>query len=91
MSNSAITFVPPRRFYDTATVAETHRRLLAEGHNISENALRGFIRQGILPAVKIGRKSLLYYPNVIKLLTEGNNHVTPDDDRPSYIPAKISV
>lgn len=91
MSHPAITLVPPRRYYDTATVAETHRRLLAEGHNISENALRGFIRQGILPAVKIGRKSLLYYPNVIKLLTEGNNHVSSDDERPSYIPAKISV
>ena len=54
-------------------------------------ALRGLIRQGVLPAVKIGRKSLLYYPNVIKLLTEGNNHVSSDDERPSYIPAKISV
>ena len=30
MSNPAITLVPPRRYYDTATVAETHRRLLAE-------------------------------------------------------------
>ena len=91
MYENTIQFIPQRRFYDTATVAETHRRLLAEGHNISENALRGFIRQGILPAVKIGRKSLLYYPNVVKLLTEGNNHVAPDDERPSYIPAKISV
>ena len=43
MSNPTITFVSPRRFYDTATVAETHRRLLAEGHNISENALRGLV------------------------------------------------
>lgn len=43
MSNPAITLVPPRRYYDTATVAETHRRLLAEGHNISENALRGLV------------------------------------------------
>ena len=31
MSHPAITLVPPRRYYDTATVAETHRRLLAEG------------------------------------------------------------
>ena len=91
MSNPAITLVPQRRFYDTATVAETHRRLLAEGHNISENALRGLIRQGILPAVKIGRKSLLYYPNVLKLLMEGTGSVSPDANRPSYIPAKISV
>lgn len=56
MAEHTIQFVSPRRFYDTATVAETHRRLLAEGHNISENALRGLIRQGILPAVKIGRQ-----------------------------------
>ena len=78
-------------YEDTRDLLLFNRRLLAEGHNISENALRGFIRQGILPAVKIGRKSLLYYPNVIKLLTEGNNHVSSDDERPSYIPAKISV
>ena len=43
MSHPAITLVPPRRYYDTATVAETHRRLLAEGHNISENALHGLV------------------------------------------------
>ena len=91
MSNPTITFIPQHRFYDTATVAETHRRLLAEGHNISENALRGFIRQDILPVVKIGRKLLLYYPNVLKLLMEGTGSVSPDEDRPSYIPAKISV
>ena len=91
MAEHTIQFVSPRRFYDTATVAETHRRLLAEGHNISENALRGLIRQGILPAVKIGRKSLLYYPNVLKLLMEGTGSVSPDEDRPSYIPARISV
>ena len=74
MYENTIQFIPQRRFYDTATVAETHRRLLAEGHNISENALRGLIRQGILPAVKIGTGS-----------------VSPDENRPSYIPAKISV
>lgn len=91
MSNPAITLVPPRRYYDTATIAETYRRLQADGHNISENMLRGLVRQGVLPAVKLGRKALLYYPNVIKLLTEGNNDVAADDIRPSYIPPKISV
>ena len=43
MAEHTIQFVSPRRFYDTATVAETHRRLLAEGHNISENALHGLV------------------------------------------------
>ena len=37
--SDTIQFIPQRRFYDTATVAETHRRLLAEGHNISEVAV----------------------------------------------------
>ena len=40
MSNPAIILVPPRRYYDAATIAETHRRLQADGHNISENMLR---------------------------------------------------
>lgn len=43
MAEHTIQFVSPRRFYDTATVAETHRRLPAEGHNISENALHGLV------------------------------------------------
>ena len=43
MSNPTITFIPPRRYYDTATIAETHRRLQADGHNISENALHGLV------------------------------------------------
>ena len=43
MPENTIQFIPQRRFYDTATVAETHRRLLAEGHNISENALHGLV------------------------------------------------
>ena len=69
--------VPQRRFCDTATVAATHRRLLAEGHNISENALRGLIRQGILPAVKLGRKTFAEYAEYVIDLKKhtGTKHV----------------
>ena len=65
--------VPQRRFYDTATVAETHRRLLAESHNISENALRGLI----LPAVKLGRKTFAEYAEYVIDLKKhtGTQHV----------------
>ena len=65
--------VPQRRFYDTATVAETHRRLLAESHNISENALRGLI----LPAVKLGRKTFAEYAEYVIDLKKhtGTKHV----------------
>ena len=65
--------VPQRRFCDTATVAETHRRLLAESHNISENALRGLI----LPAVKLGRKTFAEYAEYVIDLKKhtGTKHV----------------
>ena len=52
---SDITIIPTKQWYDTASISETHRRLLAEGHHVSENALRGWVRQGILPAARIGR------------------------------------
>ena len=80
-------------FYDTATVAETRRRLLAEGHHVSENALRGWVRQGILPAAHIGRKVLLYYPNVLQILKNGTleQGVPLVRDRPAHIPTRIAV
>ena len=73
MAEHTIQFVSPHRFYDTATVAETHRRLLAEGHNISENALRGLI----LPAVKLGRKTFAEYAEYVIDLKKhtGTKHV----------------
>ena len=65
--------VPQRRFCDTATVAEPHRRLLAGSYNISENALRGLI----LPAVKIGRKTFAEYAEYVIDLKKhtGTKHV----------------
>lgn len=50
---SDIAIIPTKHWYDTASISETHRRLLAEGHRVSENALRGWVRQGILPAARI--------------------------------------
>ncbi len=61
-------------FFDTASISETHRRLLAEEHHVSESALRGWVRQGILPAARIGRTCLLFYPNVLKLSTKALVH-----------------
>lgn len=79
-------------FFDTASIAETHRRLLAEGHHVSESALRGWVRQGILPAARIGRTCLLYYPNVLKLLHEGTGaSPTMAEQRPAHLPPRISI
>lgn len=79
-------------WFDTASIAETHRRLLAEGHHVSESALRGWVRQGILPAARIGRTCLLYYPNVIKLLHEGTGAPPAmAEQRPAHLPPRISI
>lgn len=59
---------------------------------MSENALRGWVRQGILPAARIGRTCLIYYPNVLKLLHEGTG-MPPEasDKRPPHIPPRIAI
>ena len=44
---------------------------------VSLCTLRGWVRQGILPAAYAGHKVLLYYPNVIKVLQEGTE--PPED------------
>lgn len=86
------TTISTQQFYDTATVAETHRRLLAEGHHVSQNALRSWVRQGILPAARIGRTCLIFYPNVLKLLHEGTG-VSPQipEKRQTHIPPRITI
>ncbi len=57
--------------YTTGTIRQTVARLHREGMNITENSLRVWVRTGILPAAFCGKKAYIYYPNVIKLLTDG--------------------
>lgn len=57
--------------YNTGTIRQTHQRLQAEGMNISENTLRVWVRQGILPAAFSGKKAYLFYPNVIEVIKTG--------------------
>ena len=54
------------------TIYNTYLRLRAEGYYVSESALRGWVRNGTLPATHCGRKALLYYPTVIRFLQEGS-------------------
>ncbi len=57
--------------YNTGTIRQTVARLHREGMNVTENSLRVWVRTGVLPAAFCGRKAYIYYPNVLKLLTEG--------------------
>lgn len=53
---------------DVLSVRETVSRAKADGMNISEYALRQWIRNGEIPSRKAGQKILIYYPNVMRYL-----------------------
>lgn len=53
------------------TVRSIHARLISEGFQVSEYALRLWIKQGILPAVYTGNKALISYKNVLAILNGG--------------------
>lgn len=50
------------------TIREIHRRLVQEGYQVSECALRRWIKEGKLPAVRTGNKALISYNKVLEIL-----------------------
>lgn len=50
------------------TVNEAVRRSKKENMPISESALRRWIRDGTLPVAHAGRKALIFWPNLVRLL-----------------------
>lgn len=50
------------------TINEAVARSKLEGMPIPETALRRWVRDGTLHATYAGRKALIYWPNVVKLL-----------------------
>lgn len=73
--------------YQNMTTRETVARLREDGYRISEYALRSWIRTGAIPARQIGKKSLLYYPNVLAFLqcSDGQDNVPPPAASPGGI------
>lgn len=59
------------KYTQVATIPMTAKRCAAEGIGITEWQLRSLCKDGSLVCSKIGRKSLIYWPNLIKLLEEG--------------------
>ena len=53
---------------DVLTVREAVPRAKKDGYNITEYALRYWIRIGAIPVRKVGQKQLLYYWNLIRFL-----------------------
>lgn len=65
--------------YQNLTTRETVDRLREDGYRISEYALRCWIRTGAIPARQIGKKALIYYPNVLAFLqcADGQDNTPP--------------
>lgn len=51
------------------TIRRIHRRLLEEGYQISEHALRQWVRCGQIPATHSGNTAYISYYKVVEHLT----------------------
>lgn len=52
------------------TIREIQRRLVQEGHQVSECALRRWIKEEKPPAIHTGNKALISYNKVLEILME---------------------
>lgn len=50
------------------TIRESVQRARSDGLSISEYSLRQWVRTGAIPTRKIGQKTLLFYPNLVRFL-----------------------
>jgi len=58
---------------EVATIRETVKRLKSDGLPVSEYTLRRWVRTGVIPSVSCGAKALLYYPNILSFIQNGNH------------------
>lgn len=54
------------------SIREAAARSRAEGLGVGESTIRGWIAEGKLPHRKVGKKILLYWPNLLAFL-QGND------------------
>lgn len=58
-------------FTQVATIPKTAARCKAEGIGLTENQLRTLCARGELKHTQMGKKSLIYWPNLLELLESG--------------------
>lgn len=63
--------------YDLSSICDTALRCKRDGVPLTASALRRLVQQGDIPACRIGKKVLLFYPNVLAFVKAGNAAV-PD-------------
>ena len=57
--------------YNVGTVQQIAQRLHSNGYQVSEYALRRWIREGAIPSVRTGKKFLVTYDRVVEYLETG--------------------
>ncbi len=50
------------------SIRQIQRQLVSEGINVSEHALRSWVKSGQIPVKYSGKKALLLYSDVLKFL-----------------------
>lgn len=58
-------------YYEIDSIRATAQHLKSEGINISESALRRWVKEGLLPAAYSGRRAYIRYSAVLELLEKG--------------------
>lgn len=53
---------------DVVTVREAVQRAKSDGLPVSEHALRQWLKTGAVPVRKVGKKNLIFYPNLVRYL-----------------------
>lgn len=54
--------------YRVGTIRQIHQQLVENGYQVSQCALRRWVKQGVLPAIYSGSKALISYEKVLRLL-----------------------
>ena len=59
---------------DVMTIRNAVQRAKADGLPVSEYTLRQWVKTGAVPTRKVGKKALLFYPNLVKYLQCGEDN-----------------
>lgn len=64
--------------FELASIHDTAQRCADEKIPLAECAIRRLVREGTIPATIIGNKAMVYWPNLLRFIENGNN-VTPEE------------
>ena len=57
--------------FSTGTIRQVHRHLNDDGFNVSEYAIRRWVKLGLVPAAYSGRTAYINVANVLRVLETG--------------------